>query len=143
MEFISREGGSNCYVVAGFMDIFMISEVNNNKKWIKILGDFWVTIKDVALEKCNRDAWVTLGELIESNLKEDWKNDYFESQLMERYCSFRWYQQNLQKHEKFKKYSEYFKQKNIDEEDNYYDYDYDREEFERKVREDDYDDYED
>jgi hypothetical protein len=27
MEFISREGGSNCYVVAGFMDIFICTYV--------------------------------------------------------------------------------------------------------------------
>uniref|UniRef100_A0A6C0ES91 Uncharacterized protein n=1 Tax=viral metagenome TaxID=1070528 RepID=A0A6C0ES91_9ZZZZ len=145
MEFNSQQG-ANCYVVASFMDIFMISKVNNNKKWIKILSNFWVTIKDVSLEEANNDAWVRLGELIESNLKEQWESDCFESQLMERYiCSISWYHHNLKQDEKFKKYAEYFKQRNMmkeyDQEDND-DYDsYVEEEFQRKLREDDFQEY--
>jgi hypothetical protein len=147
MEFNSQQQGSNCYVIASFMDIFMITKLNNNKKWIKILGNYWSTIKDVSLEETNNDAWTELGELIETNLKENWKNDWFESQLMERYIySISWYRNNLKQDEKFKKYAEHFKQRDIEESerDNYYYYDSDeREEHERKLREDEFDEFED
>jgi len=145
MEFNSQQG-SNCYVIASFMDIFMIAKLNNNKKWIQILGNYWGTIKDVHLEEVNNDAWTELGELIETNLQENWKNDLLESQLMERYIySVSWYRINLKQDDKFKKYAEHFKQKRDIEEserDEYYDSD-DREELERKLREDEFDEYAD
>jgi hypothetical protein len=145
MEFNSQQG-SNCYVIASFMDIFMIAKLNNNKKWIQILGNYWGTIKDVHLEEVNNDAWTELGELIETNLQENWKNDLLESQLMERYIySVSWYRINLKQDDKFKKYAEHFTQKRDIEEserDEYYDSD-DREELERKLREDEFDEYAD
>lgn len=64
MEFISQkqEDGLNCYVVASFMEIFIKAKFYKNEKWIKILGN-----------------------LMETNLTEDWKNDRCESQLMDQY----------------------------------------------------------
>jgi uncharacterized protein YllA (UPF0747 family) len=147
MEFNSQQQGSNCYVIASFMDIFMIAKLDNNEKWMQILGNYWITIKDVHLEEVNNDAWTVLGELIETNLKENWKNDLLESQLMERYVySISWYRNNLKQDDKFKKYAEYFKQRRRDieesEQDTYYD-SYEKEEFQRKLREDEFDEYED
>jgi hypothetical protein len=144
MEFHSQEPGANCYVIASFMDIFMLSKVNNNKKWIKILDSFWITIKEVPLESGNNDAWTRLGELIESNLEEHWKNDSFESQLMKRYvCSISWYCYYLKQDDKFRKYAEYFKQRDKEEyDDDDYDH-YEKEEFRQKLREDDFQEYAD
>jgi len=144
MEFNSQEG-SNCYVIASFMDIFMIAKLSNNKKWINILGTYWSTIKDVPLEEANTDAWTELGELIETNLEENWKNDWLESELMKRYSySINWYRNYLVQHEKFKTYADHFKQKDIEETEGDNDYYYDsdeREEQKRKEREDEFEDY--
>ena len=147
MEFISQEQEMNCYMIASFMEMFMKSKSNKNDKWIKILGDFWVTIKDLPLEELDNDSWNGLGELIEYNLIENWKNDWFESQLMEDYIfPIRWHNNNLKQSEKFKKYVEYFQQRYKEDEEQSYDY-YDdsdnQSEYKRKLREDDYDDYDD
>ena len=126
MEFISQEKrdckeGLNCHVISSFMEIFMKANHLKNKKWIKILGDFWKTIRDLPLEEVNDQAWCVLGELMENNLSEDWKNDLCESCLMREYIFHHSRQYtNMDYLEKFKKYDDYFQEA-------------DREEYERNV----------
>jgi len=91
MEFISQETDTvmlNYYVIASFINVYgtyMNKHMCKNVKWEKILGDFWETIKDVSLEKDNFDSWCKLGDLIETNLFKDWKNDIHDSCIIEIY----------------------------------------------------------
>ena len=67
------------------MKMLIETKIDNNEKWIHILSEFWPTIKDVPLEKENMAGWHQLGNLIESNLTQDWKNNKLEGSILERY----------------------------------------------------------
>ena len=111
MEFISNENGLNCHVISSFMEIFMKVKQIKNEKWIKILDDFWNTIKNTPLEEMNDESWYQLGNLIESNLIEDWKNDICEIMIMRSYIYHHSRQYTKMDYpESFEKYDDYFQE---------------------------------
>ena len=138
MEIISQEETldnteiTNACIIASFMEIFVQTKRNNNEKWIKLFSEFWQTIKDVPLERESMATWYQLGDLIELNLTEDWKDDTLEWTILEYYlynsiittCGFHY-------PAKFEEYKLYFQERywqdEVDKEP-YYDSEEEREE---------------
>lgn len=116
MEFISQQEKkslTNACVILSFMEMFTKIKKDKNEKWLNILSEFWITIKDVPLEKENMTAWHELGDLIELNLTQDWKDLSGERDVLEYYIynntiiGYGFHYQS-----KFEEYNLYFQDRN-------------------------------
>jgi hypothetical protein len=139
MEFISQEEPmdnkvltNECIIIA-FMKTLIETKIDNNEKWINIFSEFWPHIKDVPLDKENLSAWHQLGDIIEANLTQDWKDNKLEWSILERYI----YNSNIIDYgfhhpANFEQYYLYFQQQSQQEYDRdnqpYYDSEEEREE---------------
>jgi len=122
---------TNAMIVISFMEIFNNLTRDLNDKWIKILGNYWeTTMKHISsLEKVNEeeDSWEKIGNLIETNLHEDWQNNRDEWSVMDYYVHNSYITFYEPKFEKYAKYiDEVYQQE-------YYEYCHDSEE-ERQER---------